>query len=267
MGWYQYQPNVELLKQANMWEGLSQSVKDFLSGAEQNEAFKLNKQQALLDMDNTKAHTGLLGTQTRAQEQQIQHNAELHPLQMEGTKTQNAFNKKQYGLLEAYGDKEAQARIADMIASTGYKQAALAGQGGRDTLSTAYKIIQMANALKLSPKQEEERLKELEDKAKAVYGLGSKAGEAARDLYYYGQIGKAEPGGLSFLPWKWGDSYKPFAEGKSAQELERYRMLNNPAMQLQNAALGLLGYGNQWWGEAPLEIDENWGENLKNMMK
>ena len=257
MGWYQYQPNVELLKQANMWEGLSQGVKDFLSGAEQNETFKLNKQQALLDMDNTRAHTGLLGTQTRAQEQQMQHNAELHPLQIEGTKTQNALNKKQYGLLEAYGDKEAQARIARL---------AHIGQGGRDTLSTAHKIIQMANALELSPKQEEERLKELEDKVKAVYGLGSKAGEAARDLYYYGQIGEAEPGGFSFLPWKWRDSYKPFAEGKSAQELERYRMLNNPAMQLQNAALGLLGYGNQWWGEAPLEIDENWRENLKNMM-
>lgn len=52
--WYQFNPNTELLKQANVWNGLSQSIKDFFEGADRNELLKLNRQNTQINMDKTR---------------------------------------------------------------------------------------------------------------------------------------------------------------------------------------------------------------------
>lgn len=76
--WYQFRPNTELLRQANVWNGLSQSIKDFFEGAERNELAKINKQNAQLNMDRMR--------------QDMQQKAEMHPLTMQGLRTQNDHN-------------------------------------------------------------------------------------------------------------------------------------------------------------------------------
>ena len=85
--WYQFQPNTELLKQANVWNGLSQSIKDFFEGAERNELAKINKQNAQLNMDKMR--------------QDMQQQAEIHPLHMNRIRQDIQQKDKWFNSVEA----------------------------------------------------------------------------------------------------------------------------------------------------------------------
>lgn len=239
--WYQFQPNTELLKQANVWNGLSQSIKDFFEGAERNELAKINKQNAQLNMDKMRQDM-----QQQAEmhplnmskiRQDIQQQAEIHPLTMQGLQTQNDYYAHKLKMAPIYDAAD----LAYKRALTNSTNTQTANIGGNNALETAKILSGIAKNFTKTPTQIQQERDALKEQIIKQYpdlsDDSDKVEQMVSDYYTFGVHNKPDIG------YFW-DSYEPLADTKTAEELEklrRQRMQSDPSTQLNNAIMGLLG--------------------------
>ena len=196
--WYRYHPNIDLLKQTNVWGGLSDAVKGFFERAEENALNALNKEKIGLDMQHAK--------------EDLAHKRQINPLLRESQNTKNAqesFNLKMdsiykprrlqaelsaqdlankqgafnYGLLQKYGEAQQQAQLDSLLANiantkadTLYRNALAQGAKMRGQSGPEMSILQIMETLKNHPK-----FKDLSEKDLQLL---------ANDYYLYGQSGE-----------------------------------------------------------------------------
>lgn len=241
--WYQFQPNTELLKQANVWNGLSQSIKDFFEGAERNELAKINKQNAQLNMDKMRQdmqqQAEIHPLHMNRIRQDIQQKAEIHPLTMQGLQTQNDYNAHKLKMAPIYDEAD----LAYKRASTNYtnQQAANIGRSEKYALETAKALSGIAKNFTKTPTQIQQERDALKEQIIKQYpdlsDDSDKVEQMVSDYYTFGAHNKPDIG------FFW-DSYEPLADTKTAEELEKLRRLraqSDPSTQLNNAIMQLLG--------------------------
>lgn len=238
--WYQFQPNTELLKQANVWNGLSQSIKDFFEGAERNELAKINKQNAQLNMDKMRQdmqqQAEIHPLHMNRIRQDIQQKAEIHPLTMQGLQTQNDYNAHKLKMAPIYDAAD----LAYKRALTNSTNTQTANIGGNNALETAKILSGIAKNFTKTPTQIQQERDALKEQIIKQYpGLSDNSDLVAQMVSDY------ETFGVYNTPGRWPfDSYEPLADTKTAEELEklrRQRMQSDPSTQLNNAIMQLLG--------------------------
>lgn len=241
--WYQFQPNTELLKQANVWNGLSQSIKDFFEGAERNELAKINKQNAQLNMDRMRQdmqqQAEMHPLHMNRIRQDIQQKAEIHPLTIQGLQTQNDYNAHKLKMASLY---DAAMHNADLA----YKRA-LTNSTNRQTarennaLETAKALSGIAKNFTKTPTQIQQERDALKEKIIKQYpSLSDNSDKVEQMVSDYATYGVHNTPDIGFFY----DSYEPLADTKSAEELEKLRRLreqSDPSTQLNNAIMQLLG--------------------------
>ena len=242
--WYQFQPNTELLKQANVWNGLSQSIKDFFEGAERNELAKTNKQSAQLYMDKMRQDMQqqaeihpLNMDKTR---QDIKQQAEIHPLTIQGLQTQNAQNAHNLKMSFLFDEAMHNADLAYKRASTNYTNGQTANIGGNNALETAKALAGIAKNFTKTPAQIQQERDALAGQIVKQYPSLDDNSDIVEQM-----ISDYTTYGTHNTPSRWPfDSYEPLADTKDAGELEKLRRLraqNDPSTQLNNAIMQILG--------------------------
>lgn len=243
--WYQFQPNTELLKQANVWNGLSQSIKDFFEGAERNELAKINKQNAQLNMDKMRQDM-----QQQAEmhplnmskiKQDIQQQAEIHPLNMQGLQILNDYNThklKMAPIYDAADLAQKQADLAHKRALTNYTNRQTVSEN--NALETAKALSGIAKNFTKTPTQIQQEREEIRQNILKQYPhLGNSPDLVSQMVSDYENFGAYN------TPSRWPvDDYEPLADTKTAEELEKLRRLkaqSDPSTQLNNLIMGLLG--------------------------
>lgn len=239
--WYQFQPNTELLKQANVWNGLSQSIKDFFEGAERNELAKINKQNAQLNMDKMRQDM-----QQQAEihplhmdriRQDIQQKAEIHPLTIQGLKTQNDYNAYKFKMAPLFDNAD----LAYKRALTNSTNQQTANIGRNDALETAKALSGIARNFTKTPTQIQQERDALKEQIIKQYpDLSDDSDKVEKMVSDYDTYGVYNTPDIGYF-W---DSYEPLADTKTAEELEKLRRLreqSDPSTQLNNAIMQLLG--------------------------
>lgn len=241
--WYQFQPNTELLKQANVWNGLSQSIKDFFEGAERNELAKINKQNAQLNMDKMRQdmqqqaemhplHMGRI-------RQDIQQKAEIHPLTMQGLQTQNDYNAHKLKMASLYDAAMHNADLAHKRALTNYTNQQAANIGN-NALETAKALSGIAKNFTKTPTQIQQEKEEIRQNILKQYPFLDNSSDLVEQM-----VSDYATFGVHNTPSRWPvDDYEPLADTKTAEELEKLRRLreqSDPSTQLNNAIMQLLG--------------------------
>lgn len=244
MGWYQYQPNTELLKQANVWNGLSQSIKDFFEGAERNELAKINKQNAQLNMDKMRQdmqqQAEIHPLHMNRIRQDIQQKAEIHPLTMQGLQTQNDYNAHKLKMASLYDAAMHNADLAHKRALTNYTNQQTANIGN-NALETAKALSGIAKNFTKTPTQIQQERDALKEQIIKKYpDLSDDSDKVEKMVSDYDTYGVYNTPDIGFFY----DSYEPLADTKTAEELEKLRRLraqSDPSTQLNNAIMQLLG--------------------------
>lgn len=249
--WYQFQPNTELLKQANVWNGLSQSIKDFFEGAERNELAKINKQNTQLYMDKIRQdmqqQAEIHPLNMDSMRQDMQQKAEIHPLTIQGLQTQNAYNAHKFKMASLFDKAMHNADLAHKRALTNYtnRQTANIGRSvssgsGNNALETAKALAGIARNFTKTPAQIQQERDALKEQIIKQYPFLDDNSDIVEQM-----ISDYTTYGTHNTPSRWPfDSYEPLADTKDAGELEKLRRLraqNDPSTQLNNAIMQILG--------------------------
>lgn len=237
--WYQFQPNTELLKQANVWNGLSQSIKDFFEGAERNELAKINKQNAQLNMDKMRQdmqqQAEIHPLHMNRIRQDIQQKAEIHPLTMQGLQTQNDYNAHKLKMAPIYDAAD----LAYKRALTNYSNQQAANIGN-NALETAKALSGIAKNFTKTPTQIQQEKEEIRQNILKQYPFLYNSSYIVEQM-----VSDYATYGAHNTPSRWPvDSYESLEDTKSAEELEKLRRLreqSDPSTQLNNAIMQLLG--------------------------
>lgn len=249
--WYQFQPNTELLKQANVWNGLSQSIKDFFEGAERNELAKINKQNAQLNMDKMRQdmqqQAEIHPLHMNRIRQDIQQKAEIHPLTMQDLQTQNDYYAHKFKLASLFDKAMAEADLAQKQADLAHKRALTnytnrqtANIGGNDALETAKALSGIAKNFTKTPTQIQQEKEEIRQNILKQHPFLDNSSDIVEQM-----VSDYATYGVHNTPSRWPfDDYEPLGDAKSAEELEKLRRLraqSDPSTQLNNAIMQLLG--------------------------
>lgn len=244
--WYQFQPNTELLKQANVWNGLSQSIKDFFEGAERNELAKINKQNAQLNMDKMRQdmqqQAEMHPLHMNRIRQDIQQKAEIHPLTIQGLQTQNDYNAHKLKMASLYDAAMHNADLAHKRALTNYtnQQTANIGRSENYALETAKALSGIAKNFTKTPTQIQQEKEEIRQNILKQYPFLDNSSDIVEQM-----VSDYATYGAHNTPSRWPvDGYESLADTKSAEELEKLRRLREqsyPSTQLNNAIMQLLG--------------------------